>query len=588
MWSALWACAVNKGKALIIFLLIERRKTRKAAAVYDEPGDVDIMNVLSCVVSSKNIESMDDSSEESSVEEEVSSSDEEQQEDSRNCRKDGHYPAKVGDLFLSRYFVTRKLGSGFYAIVWLCWDLIEKRFVALKVAKGDKYFYDTALKEIDLLKCVCASDPEDPQRNRVVLMLNSFEISGIVGTHVCTVFELLGHNLRKLVRYEGIPLKNVKTIIRHVLEGLNYLHSKCNMIHADIKLDNVLLCVSEKYIRKLASDALELLSTVKLPVLLHGNISNELGGPAPNANIKISYSKKQAQYYSELLKEQLQRFKMNSHNDRGDMANSATDDLTKTKRLVDRTANGDGDNTPFPKCVLENDRPNGDSNPVDSIVEPIIINGRSATSVDNHGRSATSSRETARSLGVLQLLKQSSLELACDGVDPSQEACEQLRVKVADLGLARWTSTEERQTSSYMPLELLLGADYGTSLDVWSVACLAFELATGENLFERHLGNGDSHDKNHLALIIQLLGNIPKSILDTGKRSSKYFDENGELQYTKKLKPRCLRDVLMEEYQWDSDTAQEFADFLLPMLEYNPNKRATASDCLHHKWLNVS
>ena len=34
-----------------------------------------------------------------------------------------------------------------------------------------------------------------------------------------------------------------------VLEGLHYLHVKCEIIHTDIKPENVLVCVDETYIR---------------------------------------------------------------------------------------------------------------------------------------------------------------------------------------------------------------------------------------------------------------------------------------------------------------------------------------------------
>ena len=40
-----------------------------------------------------------------------------------------------------------------------------------------------------------------------------------------------------------------------VLEGLHYLHTKCKIIHTDIKPENVLLCVDEAHIRKIAADA---------------------------------------------------------------------------------------------------------------------------------------------------------------------------------------------------------------------------------------------------------------------------------------------------------------------------------------------
>ena len=35
------------------------------------------------------------------------------------------------------------------------------------------------------------------------------------------------------------------------------MHSKCKIIHTDIKPENVLMCVDETYIRKLAADAYE-------------------------------------------------------------------------------------------------------------------------------------------------------------------------------------------------------------------------------------------------------------------------------------------------------------------------------------------
>lgn len=43
--------------------------------------------------------------------------------------------------------------------------------------------------------------------------------------------------------------------------------------------------------------------------------------------------------------------------------------------------------------------------------------------------------------------------------------------------------------------------------------------------------------------------------------------------------------MLTEKYDWDPSEAEQFADFLTPMLEYDPCKRATARECLEHPWL---
>ena len=102
------------------------------------------------------------------------------------------------------------------------------------------------------------SDEADPYRERCVQLLDDFKISGVNGTHVCMVFEVLGHNLLKFIirsNYQGIPLYNVKLIMKQVFEGLHYLHTKCKIIHTDIKPENVLICVDESHIRKIAADA---------------------------------------------------------------------------------------------------------------------------------------------------------------------------------------------------------------------------------------------------------------------------------------------------------------------------------------------
>lgn len=238
-------------------------------------------------------------------------SDEDEQEDSSDYRKGGYHPVKIGDLFLGRYHVTRKLGWGHFSTVWLCWDLEDKRFVALKIVKSAEHFTETALDEIKILKSVRESDPNDPKRNKTVQLLNDFKISGVNGVHVCMVFEVLGHHLLKLIiksNYHGIPLANVRTIMRQVLEGLDYLHTKCKIIHTDIKPENVLICVSEDYIRRLACEAAEMHQLgLKLPTSLVSTAPIQEAHQVKMSRNKKKKLKKKAKRQNELLKRQMEQ-----------------------------------------------------------------------------------------------------------------------------------------------------------------------------------------------------------------------------------------------------------------------------------------
>jgi serine/threonine-protein kinase SRPK3 len=162
------------------------------------------------------------------------------------------------------------------------------------------------------------------------------------------------------------------------------------------------------------------------------------------------------------------------------------------------------------------------------------------------------------------------------------------KVKIVDLGNACWTYkhfTDDIQTRQYRSPEVLLGAHYGTSADMWSMACIVFELITGDLLFDPHAGKSWDREEDHLAMICELLGNFPRNVSQTGTRASEYFTRKGELRHIHHLKYWHLQDVLRDKYKLSDYDSVEIANFLESALEINPEKRATALQCLKHPWL---
>lgn len=223
-----------------------------------------------------------------------------------------------------------------------------------------------------------------------------------------------------------------------------------------------------------------------------------------------------------------------------------------------------------------------DSTPTSSDDESSKLkNDENKTSSTSQGRATATTTAVAAAASTKSNKKQQ-----CE-FDPDFDVCDVEAVTDADN--ASWENNllPEGHLLRYDSLEVILGEPYDASSDIWSTACMAFELATGDTLFEPRSGWNHSLDEDHIAQIIALLGPIPFEIIYSGKFSRFIFNVRGELLHMPELKPRGLKDALFEIYGWKLDDATAFADFLRPMLEFDPDKRATAAHCLEHPWLQT-
>ncbi|XP_064545051.1 SRSF protein kinase 3 isoform X6 [Drosophila montana] len=499
-------------------------------------------------------------------------SDEEQEDASQYCRG-GYHPVVIGDIFDNRFRVVRKLGWGHFSTVWLCRDLKDEKYVALKVVKSAPHYIETAADEIRLLEAIRDADPLDVKRERIVRLMNHFTVRGVNGVHTCLVFEALGCSLYKLIvknNYQGLAIAQVRNIIKQVLEGLDYLHSKCSIIHTDIKPENILLVIDNAAaMNQQIDDEINSLRVkgADFPDSYISSIEKQTKTRAkwpliePNGSTNTSNSTANNSTSSTPLAAVVM-----SSLDKDDTTTSSTLNSNTTSSLASKYSSLLGDS----EC-------NGVGLVSVGGVDSPIIGGTSNLSNRYRAEKKITAKNQSQSQG------QSYTHTIQSLINNSN-----VRVKIADLGNACYDYhhfTEDIQTRQYRSIEVLLGAPYNYTADIWSTACLAFELATGDYLFDPHAGESYSRDEDHLAHIVELLGSIPQSVILRGKHGLKYFTSYGSLRNITKLKPWSLLNVLVEKYDWDPVEAKKFSDFLLPMLEYNPVIRASAAECLQHPWL---
>ena len=131
------------------------------------------------------------------------------------------------------------VGKGVFSIVIKCVDLKVKdgEPVAIKVIRNNDTMRKAAEKERSILSMIKDRDPEN--RRHCVRLLSHFEFRN----HVALVFDYQQMNLRETLKKfgkdVGINIGAVRMYARQLLVALRHL-AELKIVHADIKLDNIL------------------------------------------------------------------------------------------------------------------------------------------------------------------------------------------------------------------------------------------------------------------------------------------------------------------------------------------------------------
>ncbi|KAG8217153.1 kinase-like domain-containing protein [Butyriboletus roseoflavus] len=156
---------------------------------------------------------------------------------------EGYYQVILGEqLDGGRYQVFSSLGKGMFANVVRARVLQDAgesgKEVAIKIIRSQESMYRAGMKEVQILNKLRQADPDD--KKHIVRLERTFEHRG----HLCLVFESMSMNLRDVVKRfgkdVGLNIKAVRAYAHQLFLALSLL-KKTNIMHADIKPDNILV-----------------------------------------------------------------------------------------------------------------------------------------------------------------------------------------------------------------------------------------------------------------------------------------------------------------------------------------------------------
>ena len=136
---------------------------------------------------------------------------------------------------LGHYVLEKRLGTGGSAEVWQAADPDANRSVAIKI------FFDRVTHDPVIWRTIREEPKKQPEHERIVpIYYCHLDSDNTAGPYYVVMKLMQGGTLEELLEKQGrIPSEEAMTIIRQVLDGLDYAHSR-SIIHRDLKPTNIL------------------------------------------------------------------------------------------------------------------------------------------------------------------------------------------------------------------------------------------------------------------------------------------------------------------------------------------------------------
>ncbi|XP_055341877.1 dual specificity protein kinase CLK2-like [Paramacrobiotus metropolitanus] len=139
------------------------------------------------------------------------------------------------------------------------------------------------------------------------------------------------------------------------------------------------------------------------------------------------------------------------------------------------------------------------------------------------------------------------------------------------------------QTQHYRAPEVLLELGWDHSSDIFSIGCIMYELYSGSTLFQTQ------DDREHLAMMIRTLGDIPRKMIRNSKLG--HFDSDGRLLFDEHSSEgefvrryyKPLMELIREKDQSNKEVLALF-DLIGRLLHYQPKHRFPLLPALSHNF----
>ncbi|EQL01116.1 protein kinase domain protein [Ophiocordyceps sinensis CO18] len=151
-----------------------------------------------------------------------------------------YHPTRPGDVLDGRFKTICKLGFGGGSTIWLAENLKYIKIATLDI---------NTTRETMISRVIAEADPSDEALSFIRTPIYELEVVGPEGTHPCLVYTPMRETLFKLrrrFRRQRLAPPLFKFVMHCVLSGLDYLHSKCRVIHTDIKDENIMVTIERE------------------------------------------------------------------------------------------------------------------------------------------------------------------------------------------------------------------------------------------------------------------------------------------------------------------------------------------------------